>query len=169
MRPAAIPRYPRRARRPRCPPRSVRAESPACAGRPPKTPRTHPSTPDTASSLLGATACRAPAGTSPAVRRCRCRQVSASVRRCRTSSRVLLLLEVSGFARTHVLRQLVVKVDGAALAVRVGLRARKARRLHALLNRGHIREVLRQDGPPVGIADRGVCPLRLRLFAFRIQ
>src|SRR3984893_14743106 len=77
--------------------------------------------------------------------------------------------QVSGFAGTHVLRQLVVKVDGAAFAVRVGLGSGEAEGFHASLHRGHVREVLRQDGPPIGGTHRGVGPFRLRLSSFRVQ
>src|ERR1700712_5455628 len=77
--------------------------------------------------------------------------------------------EFLGRAYAHVLRQLVVQVDGAALPVRIGLGAWEAERLHALLHGRHVGEVLRQYGQPVRIADRGVDPLRLRLLAFRIE
>src|SRR3984893_19302114 len=69
--------------------------------------------------------------------------------------------QASGFAGTHVLRTLVVTVTGAAFAVRVGLGSGEAEGFHASLHRGHVREVLRQDGPPIGGTHRGVGPFRL--------
>src|SRR3954465_13971064 len=72
-------------------------------------------------------------------------------------------------AGAHVLGQLVMKVDGAALAVRVGFGAWKTGRLHALLHRGHVREVLRQHGQPVWALLWCVLPFRLRLLTFGIE
>src|SRR5947199_2579629 len=106
----------------------------------------------------GATAFRVPAGTSPAARRYRYRPASESahmrpspsLRSPQGRSSIVLLSELSRFPGTYVFRQLVVKVDGAAFPVRVGLGATEAGGLHSLLHRGHVREVLRQDGQPVG-------------------
>src|ERR1700738_3199834 len=77
--------------------------------------------------------------------------------------------QFSGFARAHVLRQLVMKIDGAAFAIGVGFCPPKAKGLHASLHRSHIREVLWEYRQPVRVADRGVLPLRLWLSAVREQ
>src|SRR6478736_8484319 len=134
--------------------------------------RTRPSAPDTAWIPLGATSCRAHTDTSPATHRCRYRRACPSVRTPLGRSSCewrLLIRKFLWSAGTHVLRQLVVQVDGASLAVRIRLGAGKACRLHALLHRRHVREVLRQHGQPSRVAHRCVDPFGLRLLSFRAE
>src|SRR5829696_6102418 len=135
-------------------------------GRSHRTSRAHRSVRCTAWNRLNAAAFRAPAGTSPAAPRCRYPPVSESAH---SRSSIGLLRELSVLPDAHVLGQLIVKIDGAALAIRVGLGARESQRLHALLHSGHVREVLRQHGQPPRIANGGVDPFRLRLFVFGIE
>src|SRR5690606_35622124 len=82
------------------------------------------------------------------------------------SPKSVIASDLPWFAGAHVLRQLVVQIDGAALAVRVGPWSREAQRLHALLHRGLVREVLRQHRVLARVAHRGVLPFVLRFLAY---
>src|SRR3546814_2802116 len=55
------------------------------------------------------------------------------------------------------------------LTIGVRFRALETARLHSLLYRRHVREILRQYRAPARIADRRVFPFGLRLFALGEQ
>src|SRR6202046_1818243 len=166
MRPTTIRRTRPRGRPPRCPRRSGRGQPPGCTGLPRRARPGHLRGGGTARRRPCGGASRAPGRTWPASRLCRRPAVRRWARRSRTLSSTSKLLR---FAGTHVLRQLVMEVNRAAFHVGIGLGALKSERLHALLYGGHIREILREDGAPVGVVGFQVHPFGLRLLAFGVK
>src|SRR3546814_7325406 len=75
----------------------------------------------------------------------------------------IFLLELAGLGRAQIPSQIAVQAGDGPLTIGVRFRALETARLHSLLYRRHVREILRQYRAPARIADRRVFSFGLRL------
>src|SRR3546814_12707623 len=66
----------------------------------------------------------------------------------------IFLLELAGLGRAQIPSQIAVQAGDGPLTIGVRFRALETARLHSLLYRRHVRQMLRQYRTPARIADR---------------
>src|SRR3546814_10931141 len=81
----------------------------------------------------------------------------------------IFLLELAGLGRAQIPSQIAVQAGDGPLTIGVRFRALETGRLHSLLYRRHVREILRQYRAPARIAERRVFSFGLRLFVLGEQ